>query len=74
MKGVRGSLAEYPGMKKASEQAPQESTSSQVRSKSEDTGMSFGQSAGLKDDLDVDDNDVGKFPNNFKEEYLSRTF
>lgn len=32
-------------------------------SKTSENKFSYGQAAGLKDDLDVDDNDVGKFRN-----------
>lgn len=32
-------------------------------SKASEDKFSYGQAAGLKDDLDVDDNDVGKFSN-----------
>ncbi|XP_034246944.1 cytochrome P450 4g15 isoform X2 [Thrips palmi] len=56
-KGVRGSLASYPGMKAETAKAE---TSTAKTTKVEDSGMSYGQSAGLKDDLDVDDNDVGE--------------
>lgn len=56
-KGVRGSLANYPGMKPVAETETKASKSTKV---TEDTGMSYGQSAGLKDDLDVEDNDVGE--------------
>lgn len=61
-KGVRGSLAQYPGMK-TPDQAAKEAKEAKIAAKQtkvEDSGMSYGQSAGLKDDLDVDDNDVGE--------------
>lgn len=35
-------------------------------SKTSENKFSYGQAAGLKDDLDVDDNDVGKFSNGMR--------
>lgn len=58
VKGVRGSLAHYPGMKASTEVTKEIKPAKET--KVEDSGMSYGQSAGLKDDLDVDDNDVGE--------------
>lgn len=54
-KGIRGSIAEVPKELKISSEAPV----SDARVTSVE-GSSFGQSSGLKDDLDVDDNDVGE--------------
>lgn len=53
-KGIRGSIAEVPKDVKT-DKAPEKT---EVKTVVE--GLSFGQSAGLKDDLDVDDNDVGE--------------
>jgi len=58
-KGVRGSLAMYPGMKNADQVAKQEGKAKETKTE-EPVGHSYGQAAGLKDDLDVDDNDVGE--------------
>ncbi|KAF5284523.1 hypothetical protein FQR65_LT13508 [Abscondita terminalis] len=55
-KGIRGSTAEVPeDIRVKSNQNKKES-----QSKTVDEGVSFGQSVGLKDDLDMDDNDVGE--------------
>ncbi|KAF2897678.1 hypothetical protein ILUMI_08495 [Ignelater luminosus] len=56
-KGIRGSTAEIP------EDATSKRKLSSERINSDKPiieGVSFGQSTGLKDDLDVDDNDVGE--------------
>lgn len=42
------------------EKKEEESSSQQVKDKTVIEGLSYGQSAGLKDDLDVEDNDVGE--------------
>ncbi|RZB39606.1 cytochrome P450 monooxygenase, partial [Asbolus verrucosus] len=52
-KGIRGSTAEVPT-------ELQSKHSDKTESKTVVEGLSYGQSAGLKDDLDVDDNDVGE--------------
>ncbi|KAJ8974790.1 hypothetical protein NQ317_017440 [Molorchus minor] len=52
-KGIRGSTAEVP------EELKTKNYESKVTSKTVVEGLSYGQSAGLKDDLDVDD-DVGE--------------
>ncbi|KAK5643681.1 hypothetical protein RI129_007526 [Pyrocoelia pectoralis] len=55
-KGIRGSVAEVPDDLRIKSGFKKEDN--QVKSVVE--GVSFGQSVGLKDDLDVDDNDVGE--------------
>lgn len=52
-KGTRGSLAK-PSIKVQEEKPVKTLKTSTIE------GMSFGQSAGLKDDLDVDENDIGE--------------
>lgn len=53
-KGIRGSVAEVPANLKTKKEINVETKTTSVE------GLSFGQSSGLKDDLDVDDNDVGE--------------
>ncbi|KAF5302915.1 hypothetical protein FQA39_LY02095 [Lamprigera yunnana] len=53
--GVRGSMAEVP----ADAQIKPKTTKEEVQMKTVVEGVSFGQSIGLKDDLDVDD-DIGE--------------
>lgn len=54
-KGVRGSMAEIHKENNKCSSIEEQNTSDIVVE-----GVSFGQSAGLKDDLDVEDNDVGE--------------
>ena len=56
-KGIRGSTAEVP---KEILQAKTSQKDAETKVKTVVEGLSFGQSAGLKDDLDVDDNDIGE--------------
>ena len=51
--GIRGSIAEVPDEYKSK-------SFEKSDNKATVEGLSYGQSAGLKDDLDVDDNDVGE--------------
>lgn len=53
-KGIRGSIAQVP----SELQTNKEKSDAKITTSVE--GLSFGQSSGLKDDLDVDDNDVGE--------------
>lgn len=53
-KGIRGSTAEVP----AELQTKQLDNKNEKKNTVE--GLSYGQSSGLKDDLDVDDNDIGE--------------
>lgn len=53
-KGIRGSTAEVP------KELQTKNYESKVEQKATVEGLSYGQSAGLKDDLDVDDNDIGE--------------
>lgn len=53
--GIRGSTAEVPEDLQSSKH-----TDETTKVKTVVEGLSFGQSAGLKDDLDVDDNDIGE--------------
>jgi len=55
-KGIRGPIAEVSKEIKASQDMNNENT----KEKTVVEGVSFGQSTGLKDDLDVEDNDVGE--------------
>ncbi|CAH0560444.1 unnamed protein product [Brassicogethes aeneus] len=55
MQGIRGSTAEVPEELKSKNQEKQD-----AKNKTVVEGLSYGQSAGLKDDLDVDDNDIGE--------------
>lgn len=52
-KGIRGSIAEVPKELKTEKV-------DKTEAKTVVEGLSFGQSSGLRDDLDVDDNDVGE--------------
>lgn len=54
-KGIRGSIAEVP-----KELQLAKSNEAKTEQKAVVEGLSYGQSAGLKDDLDVDDNDIGE--------------
>lgn len=69
--GTRGSLAQCElkaaALEKEREQQEQEVTATSSPSEDKTTssntpvaGLSYGQSAGLKDDLDVEDNDIGE--------------
>ncbi|KAF2897676.1 hypothetical protein ILUMI_08493 [Ignelater luminosus] len=55
-KGIRGSTAEVP----KDIRAKQDPMGEQTKVKTVVEGVSFGQSTGLKDDLDVEENDVGE--------------
>ncbi|XP_018331831.1 cytochrome P450 4g15 [Agrilus planipennis] len=57
-KGIRGSIAEVPKELKINQETKDEEPVTQKTTSVE--GSSFGQSVGLRDDLDVDDNDVGE--------------
>ncbi|KAF2887199.1 hypothetical protein ILUMI_18974 [Ignelater luminosus] len=54
--GIKGSMAEVP----RESQVYKKDQSNESKSATTIEGVSFGQSSGLKDDLDVDDNDVGE--------------
>ncbi|KAJ1523289.1 hypothetical protein ONE63_001168 [Megalurothrips usitatus] len=54
-KGLRGTLAVNSDIKMS-----ENATDAATDAATEDTGMSYGQSSMLKDDLDLDDNDVGE--------------
>ncbi|KAK4886657.1 hypothetical protein RN001_002928 [Aquatica leii] len=53
-KGIRGSTAEVPDDIKSNQKKEETQAKTVVE------GVSFGQSTGLKDDLDVEDNDIGE--------------